>query len=711
MLGPAYCFTVLDRAIGELHDGDAADQSKANILLAHKSFAYLGALGPLLREYTPLIPAEFNSWRDTREFQTKLENEGLVSLSEEELNQLLRLHRRAMMVGYGELFKQVRTQWPLLQTTYALLDDLDAIAENEDLSALKARKDDIDALGEVLKGETGDDAEEEEDGEGEEEKEPFGFEEERKLIDDLNGLFRPFLQTEPAKISDEIDDPEEIEAAESAATTSAYFSTSTATWRETELMRWRRTGDFARGLLDAAGDDDRLKAYAYGYMAHVAAAVTGQPFINSIVGGPYRSHWWRHRFVTNHIDSWIYGFYGASADMIGDTPEPPYEDWPELCSAKLHEKIDLGLGLNGLEYIHAVLGQNEAGESVAEPSSDDLDVLAEFLSSVTTDVYAEDGELPLSSLQIGQDFTPESFRLAYLGLSSVLWLQTSGEGPVCARKLKASPPDECFENPPDWVDEVGSPPSPSKYKGALAGSIILAILALISLLTGGLAAGVAALAGAAGTAVVTSNVFWKELRCTLYWTRYMVRAIELKTADFLVDTTLACPSAVLLGGIGELSGTVGPTLDAEGRPLTRTSIPDQLYPRQMNRGIDEVPHPPDIGYSGYPIVADAETPEVVIWPSLGANRYANFALDGDGVFPMQGTGIMEPVTFPTSAGTAGGTQFFGNSVENAIQVIRDDAVGLENFNLDADRGYGWLAWATNLPDLPSVPPFEPVDAS
>jgi len=191
----------------------------------------------------------------------------------------------------------------------------------------------------------------------------------------------------------------------------------------------------------------------------------------------------------------------------------------------------------------------------------------------------------------------------------------------------------------------------------------------------------------------------------------MVRSIELKTAEFLVVTTLASPTVDRLGGIGDVGGTVGPVRDAEGRPLTRTTVPDPTYPRQMDRGTPDAPYGPDTGYLGYPIGATGETPEAEIWPSIGANRYPSFALDGEGIWIIQHGGIMAPATFPARMGSDGQPLFFGNSVANAVQVVRANASDLANFNLDADRGYGWLAWSTVLPDLPALPPFDPVDAS
>ena len=313
MLGPAFCFVVLDRAIEALKAGDNADKAKANLMENNKPFAYLGAVGPLLRDYTPLSREEFDDWRTTRSLQDKLESEGFQALTSDERDRLLRLHRRVVMIAYGELFHQVRKQWPLLARAYALLDELDSIAEAEDGDAMKAKRDEIEALAEELTGDGGDT----EDGDTEET--PFSFNKEAELIDELIALFRPFRQSEP--------DPEDVSAmGPEAAAGATWLMTQPALWRESELMRWLRSGEFARALLTQAGDDERLQAYAYGYMTHVAAAVTGQPFINVIAGGPYRSHWWRQRLVTNYVDTWVQGFYGASASMTGDEPHPPYEE-------------------------------------------------------------------------------------------------------------------------------------------------------------------------------------------------------------------------------------------------------------------------------------------------------------------------------------------------------------------------------------------------
>ena len=75
-----------------------------------------------------------------------------------------------------------------------------------------------------------------------------------------------------------------------------------------DMLHYRATGQFARNLwknADASGSD-AVRAYALGYITHVATDVTGHAFVNSIVGGPFRLHWQRHHLTENHMDALWY---------------------------------------------------------------------------------------------------------------------------------------------------------------------------------------------------------------------------------------------------------------------------------------------------------------------------------------------------------------------------------------------------------------------
>lgn len=49
-------------------------------------------------------------------------------------------------------------------------------------------------------------------------------------------------------------------------------------------------------------------------------------------------------------------------------------------------------------------------------------------------------------------------------------------------------------------------------------------------------------------------------------------------------------------------------------------------------------------------------------------------------------------------------KFFGDAVSNALQIFAANAVNLPSYNLDADRGYGWLGWHPAPGTQPVTPP-------
>src|SRR5438034_458686 len=82
-----------------------------------------------------------------------------------------------------------------------------------------------------------------------------------------------------------------------------------------DMLHYRKTSLFGNCLWSLAAsrgaepDDDarlwsdRLKAYALGYLTHLATDTAGHPFVNEKAGGPFRTHWQRHHLIENHIDA------------------------------------------------------------------------------------------------------------------------------------------------------------------------------------------------------------------------------------------------------------------------------------------------------------------------------------------------------------------------------------------------------------------------
>jgi hypothetical protein len=76
-------------------------------------------------------------------------------------------------------------------------------------------------------------------------------------------------------------------------------------WYWFDMLHYRKTGTFAT-MLASLAQNDHQRAYAYGYYSHIATDVTGHPFVNQIVGGPYRLHPQRHATVENYMDAWAF---------------------------------------------------------------------------------------------------------------------------------------------------------------------------------------------------------------------------------------------------------------------------------------------------------------------------------------------------------------------------------------------------------------------
>lgn len=72
-----------------------------------------------------------------------------------------------------------------------------------------------------------------------------------------------------------------------------------------DMLHYRKTYEFAHALWKNASTDAQ-KAFALGWMTHLATDVTGHCFVNEKCGGPYRLHWQRHHLVENHMDAKVY---------------------------------------------------------------------------------------------------------------------------------------------------------------------------------------------------------------------------------------------------------------------------------------------------------------------------------------------------------------------------------------------------------------------
>jgi hypothetical protein len=490
-----------------------------------------------------------------------------------------------------------------------------------------------------------------------------------------------------------------------------------------EFLRWHRAGEFTTNLASLARTPNE-KAFAEGWSCHLAASVTAEPFVNNIVGGPYRTHWWRNMFVQNYVDAWIFGFVKTPATMAGDEPTPAYVSWASLCGANLQDEFNIGGSLVtpaptvGVPAAVTAMASGDLTALIATLPGE-LDEISALFDAAIEKTYPAH-ELALvgatSLPSVGRaTFAPGVFKSAYIGAFAVYWFLTSGTGPFGNNTL-GTPPPNCGMTAPPFITS-GTAPSPTQAGLSIPGAVsaaILAILALLSLVEGDVPAALALLAAAMESPVVN----WDVVACNLFWSQNKLLTEENALRDLLVYLGLAYPPPILLGGTDvngntqpatdlspepnlqqpqtDPTGNVPPTL---GVPVTRSNslrLDDaDEYPAAMDTTVQ---NEADLDFLSFPFAASVPTERVATSSLVPPMLYPNVVFDT----PLNNNGLMG----------AGGTypslqKLLGGSVANAVQVLQaDPKEPIPNFNLDADRGYGWLGWHPALGSNPAAPPVQ-----
>jgi len=636
----AFHFEVLNRVIQQLvQNGD----SRGSIMANNKKFAVLGALGPDLLRYLPVSKPLADDLAAVA--LTNSAGQGQISsLPPQEREELF---LNPLGGAYSVLFRLlVVPTWPVLNNIKDFLDRMDAIALAQDLLAL-----------------------------------PQMIAQENAIVSQsasLQSQLPGTVQSLAAIIAQIISLPPWMEQ----NLQSPVKPSDPRGCRLSEFLRWHHTGEFTRNLINSANNDQQ-KAFAYGYLSHVAASVTGEPLVNNITGGPYRTHWWRNRLVSNFIDSWTFGFFESNAQMQGDNPTPPYAAWTPLCGANLHNEFNVANAdvpkLGDVPDAVKAIASGDLGKLTNQFPKD----LATLLLTAVNLTYPT-ADQPIAG------FTEDKLKQAFVGAFAVYWFMTSGSGPMCNNPI-GPPPSNCM-SAPSWVTS-GSAPSPQQA-GLNVGpdicAVLLAIVALLKILTGTFQGGVSAVIAAISVPIVD----WDVVRCNLFWLRKELVDIENALRDALVQNGLAYPPPQKLGTI-DTNGNTQPATDSTTNPpvslCSSNNLGSSTYPNPMDATNPQAPVA-DLDFACYPFTG-VELPSTQNLIPSGV--YPNSVVNGTG---LQNGGIMTDGTYPSRY------QVFGDAVCNAVAAIQTDGIGLPNYNLDSDRGYGWKSWAPQPGSFPGTPP-------
>ena len=486
-----------------------------------------------------------------------------------------------------------------------------------------------------------------------------------------------------------------------------------------DMLHYRDTGKFGRALWqNAQGDDEGPQAYALGYITHLATDVTGHAFVNAVSGGPFRTHWQRHHLVENHMDCYWYlldNAVNAPRGMAG-----AYNQWTESAlyfDLAFDEENDNGPLVRPSVPSGHSLRENWERKRLLDKDSALPDSIADLLMQTIEDVFYDgDKTHPLILRTNDGKPTPELIKEAYDIFFRYLKISTTD-----GFAHEIPPPPDVFPNldPPTITDPGdGLDDSDDDFWDDLL-DFILAVVAVILYILEVIAWLVTFIWA------VLADLVTYPLRLGLYYALQLPLFQLLKSFRMvLVMTGYVHPmqdeiaqSVIRIGNatqstwqqvVDELGDTFGGTLpekpreDKSGEPFTDDEFPHQHAP-------DEFHHPWD-----YP-TSPLEKKHTIAGPSARnagpSSLFREVAPDPDIL------GRLEAAESPDDADLVGAdvtpVRQMGDSVSFSKYLVwlgtrtpPDTGTGamthgprpvapIVDWNLDADRGYGYHCWDWN----------------
>lgn len=200
-------------------------------------------------------------------------------------------------------------------------------------------------------------------------------------------------------------------------------------WWWFDAMHYRKTGRYAKALLDKAPANSPLHLYALGYLTHFTADTVGHPFVNINSGGPYRIHAQRHKTLENYQD--VFNMFAKNGT-----------DWNR---SKLHALYNFNFDGN--------ISAPDAEDEVPDPNTHMPEELAKFIAETLNEVFnsgaADDNEYgpPVSAEDINN-----AYRLWYKWLRNAT---DTGTLPFPVPYSLTAELEEVWEKAMDDLGDIG----------------------------------------------------------------------------------------------------------------------------------------------------------------------------------------------------------------------------------------------------------------
>ena len=513
-----------------------------------------------------------------------------------------------------------------------------------------------------------------------------------------------------------------------------------SSWFWADYLHYIRSGAFVRTLLEKSKGNDNLHAYALGYLTHYVTDVVGHPYVNQVVGAPWRLAWQRHHLVENFIDAYVWDRWHQS---LPAPPAPSTEEEP--LDALVQTPNDIGAGA---PFTYSRLND---WTNIGSPTAGDP--IDGIIDSVCTAI-----EKSLFQLGIVDDFVPvpppdpefkawtqlmvdclhatytESARPMNLakgilpgGASRVdgfpIADDVAGAYTVFRLVLSVATEDKIEEpQPPDIVGDVSkavqdmldkvkqdlgnipAPPAISMSGDFSWDAFVDAVektAAYVAEVAGAVAAAVVdTVAGIIKAAAVGAIDAVKYL---LYLLNKALFALYRAARDVLVLHAYATPLTM------DIIGTVGP-LDMTTLWKTLGEPPAGTYPHEESlqerkylgsvydpsRPLTTPPEQPAVAWAAPYVGRKAGKGKATVTLPATPDDFIDAALGPDDMFkptgPQAATKVKNVETFAATK------KNFGGAIANSKHGIDLALAGfpggtmLPDYNLDGDRGYAWPAW-------------------
>jgi hypothetical protein len=456
----------------------------------------------------------------------------------------------------------------------------------------------------------------------------------------------------------------------------AQRATDTNEWWWFDAMHYRKTGKLAQHLLEKTPRDSPLHLYAIGYLTHVAADTVGHPYVNSISGGPYRSHAQRHKGSENYQD--VFNFLAVRG-----------ADWNH---SALHAFYNFNF-----------TGPIDTPNDIPDPFTNLPPDLAKLIADALNDIYEEDGAPPRPDY--AKRVTPDDINAAYR--LWYRWFKNATDTGTLPPPVPYSLTAELREVWEQTVDNLGDIGDFLEDAADTAGDLgIWGIFLLLgALILAAVAAAAALIDAVLGALTTLGSATIRYVACLIYEQLYnayeMFRlAVAMNGLAFPLQQHLTDP---------RITHWANPALaDANGNSVT--SILGRLPALKwtvagLTHNERHLVYPP----------TGPELPTLFTVPASYLDKTSTWYAWGD---MTQQPGVLDelleltPDDDPANnddgtklAGLLNDKRLLGNALDltEAMydQIIRGKPV--PDFNLDGDRAYGYLCWRQVNDPAPDFP--------